>query len=105
MDHQFTYVELENLLNSADLVGSQIDRTLAYQGGRIKDVEMKDVDKSRDLAKKYDLLVVEAYPEVKTVIFKGRYPSQVLESIRQLQSEPTVSRAEIEVLENLKVPL
>ena len=68
-------------------------------------VEMKDVDKSRDLAKKYDLLVVEAYPEVKTVIFKGRYPSQVLESIRQLQSEPTVSRAEIEVLENLKVPL
>ena len=68
-------------------------------------VEMKDVAKSRDLATKYNLVVVEAYPEVKTVIFKGRYPSQVLESIVQLQSEPTVSRAEIEVLENLNVPL
>ena len=68
-------------------------------------VEMKDVAKSRDLATKYNLVVVEAYPEVKTVIFKGRYPSQVLESIVQLQTEPTVSRAEIEVLENLNVPL
>ncbi len=67
--------------------------------------KMENDDQPESLISKYGLANVEKYPSLKLTIFKGRYPSQVLEIIDTSRRELSVTRAEIEVLENLKRPM
>ena len=66
---------------------------------------MENVEEADKLVSIYGLSNVEKYPSLKLAIFKGRYPSQVLGIINTFRQETSVTRAEIEVLENLKRPL
>jgi len=67
--------------------------------------KMEDVNQAEPLISKYGLASVVKYPSMKLAIFKGKYPSQVLEIIDALQQEISITSAEIEVLEDLKRPL
>ena len=66
---------------------------------------MKNIEQADQLVTLYGLATVEKYPSKKLAIFKGRYPGQVLEIIDRFQQDPSVSSAEVEILENLRRPM
>ena len=68
-------------------------------------VSMKDMKQADKFLIKYGLESVEKYPPLNLVIFRGKYPSQVLEVFDGLSKEPSVNSVEIEVLENLQMPM
>ena len=68
-------------------------------------VRMQDVSLAESLVEKYSLGGFTSYSRLNTVVFSGKYPAQVLDVFETFSKDSSVISVEIEVLENLQMPL
>lgn len=66
---------------------------------------MENVELADQLLAKYNLSGVKKYSNLKTVIFRAKYPYQVFEVIEGIKKEPSINKVEIEIFESAKKPL